>query len=523
MTMSSVVGVKISRPANRLRAFWIPKLVRATVAIIGLAPGCAGLVLISGCASPQPAPAAPVSVSPPPDVHVPAVTRADVVVLLTKANDVQVYVPQSEFEQIVQNSIGHMAYDSTSEIPGVIKSQVDECNNIDDSDPNPDQEITCDNLGKDLAPLMLPGSDFKSNVDLPAAEIAFARACVAPQNNAKPAFGCLDLGSLYEYEGKPELALAVYQNAEKCQGTLAAEAAVREIDPDQQVDWTNRERKECLKKEVAILYDMHRYDDERKVATILCNAASEIGCGYLKSLGADVNMQAVEQRQAGLQAADRATAAADYAADAKASAEANAKFSAEMQALHSLPGGSDPNAIVDTANHQAASMNALGAANDAALQRAAEQRREQAAAQQVQGNSQQPEQSSLSSPSGTGSEYCPNVVGYTDSGIPHSKAYPDFGATCNPVRDETSCIRVVSNVWKAADPELNLVLSNACSTPVRLTVWGPSDDPEGETQNVGPGREFTYWSQRQTWHYEADDGVDCPVDYARPGCSNIVH
>lgn len=245
------------------------------------------------------------------------------------------------------------------------------------------------------------------------------------------------------------------------------------------------------------------YDAERNLATILCNADSEMGCGYLKRLGADVNMQAVEQQQAKLQAANKATAAADYAADAKARAEANAKFSAEMQALHSLPGGSDPNSIVDTANQQATNMNALGAANDAALQRTTEQHREQATAPTSSTSASNP------SPANVVAERCPSA-----------QRYPDYGASCNPVRVENSCVRVVSNVWDAGANLLTLVLGNTCSSPVRITAWGSSNNLNAaETVNVASGHQYTYSGSQQAWHYQADDGVDCQANVQRSGCS----
>lgn len=123
----------------------------------------------------------------------------------------------------------------------------------------------------------------------------------------------------------------------------------------------------------------------------------------------------------------------------------------------------------------------------------------------------QPQASSeqTSSPAVATSETCPNLHGY-----------PDYGVGCNSVREENSCVGVVSNVWNAGALEETLVLSNTCASAIRITAWGsPNSSNPGETLNLGPGQQYTFSNNQQTWHYHADDGVDCPVNNDRPGCS----
>ena len=138
----------------------------------------------------------------------------------------------------------------------------------------------------------------------------------------------------------------------------------------------------------------------------------------------------------------------------------------------------------------------------------------QQAAQQA---AQQQAQPNAVSPSNAVSETCPNMQGYADNGV-----------HCNPVKNMNSCIRVVSNKWATyggtAGGLETLVLSNTCSSTVRLSVWGPTGgtDP-GELENVGPGNQYIWSNNQPTWQYQADDGVDCFVDNLRPGCSNIGH
>lgn len=272
---------------------------------------------------------------------------------------------------------------NTEEIAKIkdIKKSIKECNNNNYQDTFEHQvwetaETVCGNVGYVLE---------RTDVNSTAAEAAYARSCALPTINVKGVFlsGCVSLSELYEERGDLILALAVLQNAPKCQGTLMATADAPAIDPDIIRNFTNSQLHDCLQHESALLQIMHLPEEERLVDSKLCDAADEAGCRSLAALGDQVNMEAVDERQANLNANSASQAEADQAADAQAQAQHDARVNTVIGALSSLPGASNPNGIVDTANHESSQIIAVGAANDAARRQAAAQQHSQANAPQV--------------------------------------------------------------------------------------------------------------------------------------------
>ncbi|MDE2113151.1 MAG: sel1 repeat family protein [Alphaproteobacteria bacterium] len=238
--------------------------------------------------------------------------------------------------------------------------------------------------GRDSVP-NFPDYQGAATPNNPAAETAYARACALPivAGVREIADGCVDLSRYFQRREQLVLALAVIQYAPKCQGKPRAEAQIHPI--DYPIDSANSQLESCLWQEADVLRHMGRPQEEQTVYKTLCDdAALEGACSYLDGNGAQASTKTAEERQTSLQAEAQSRADADSAARAQARAEDNANFQNLMDTLHSLPGGSDPNAIVDTANQQAANMVALGTANDAARRAA-----KQTAAQQEQANAQQ--------------------------------------------------------------------------------------------------------------------------------------
>jgi len=109
---------------------------------------------------------------------------------------------------------------------------------------------------------------------------------------------------------------------------------------------------------------------------------------------------------------------------------------------------------------------------------------------------------------------------------PHEE-YPDMGAHCNPVKSLLQCVQVGSSDWSApADPSLvawlTVHFTNTCSQTIRLVVSsGDPAAPEGNLLNLEPRGAFTFVNQQHSnrYKYSADDGIDCSVNNARPGCT----
>src|SRR5204862_1540055 len=91
----------------------------------------------------------------------------------------------------------------------------------------------------------------------------------------------------------------------------------------------------------------------------------------LRYQGESVDMAAVAQAENERHEAIQENRESNAAAVQQARADAQARRNALFSALRSMPGGSDPNAVLNAGNQQAAAMRSIGDAN-AARQRQAQ-------------------------------------------------------------------------------------------------------------------------------------------------------
>lgn len=173
--------------------------------------------------------------------------------------------------------------------------------------------------------------------------------------------------------------------------------------------------------------------DPKKLLTMAAKACTSLydraSCEFLQQLGVRVDMNAVrahedQQLQAFGEAFDR-----DMAASEEKTRESDERFNAIMGALQSMPGGNDPNAILDTANQQAAAMRAIGDANSARQQQAAQDR---IASQQAIANlqRQQAADAKAAQPAQLTTSMTRSAAASGNSG---AAADPTTGNSCSPV------------------------------------------------------------------------------------------
>lgn len=221
-------------------------------------------------------------------------------------------------------------------------------------------------------------------------ELAYQRACAIPRatgllpfaagtiNSTRFGNFCAELGDFYSHRNDTNRALAVYQSAPNCHPKgfhpdhfelfdTACPLAAEQILKIRIVSLLTRcaSGSDCSAAEINEAKQSDREVDARMHE--LC--ASQFASGVPNICLAHLNQQEKEtagryQEQAYELRHERA-AEEDSARVARERAH-DANIHALVGAIQNLPGGSDPNAIVDTANQQAANMIALGAANDAA-------------------------------------------------------------------------------------------------------------------------------------------------------------
>lgn len=280
------------------------------------------------------------------------------------------------------------------------------------------------------------------------------------------------------------------------------------------------------------------------MARLACKESLDFSsCLYLKNHGVPIDMQVVRDAESQRQQNVHVAWEESHAELAQADREKDAHFNTFMAVLSSMPGANDPNAIINAANQQGAQMVAIGATNDAARDRAAPATRggprsagsSNSAINSLVGNSTpssagpSPTATTISSllnsdtPAGQSSS-----TNTTPETCPNMQAYPDLGAGCNPVRNELSCVKVLSATWNlptaTSDGMLRVTFQNACSSTIRITAWGPAGGSNnGETTNVASGGQYVFANDREHYEYRADDGVDCFGNNARPGCASIGH
>jgi len=131
----------------------------------------------------------------------------------------------------------------------------------------------------------------------------------------------------------------------------------------------------CLQWAADLLRLLNDSAREREVRSQVCARFNSVpDCARYKALGGDVDVNAVVGA-ANLRKQQAEAREQQYREDrAERHSESEARFNAVMGTLQSMPGGSDPNAIVNAGNQQAAATRAVGDANAAQQQAAAQQR-----------------------------------------------------------------------------------------------------------------------------------------------------
>jgi TPR repeat protein len=275
--------------------------------------------------------------------------------------------------------------------------------------------------------------------------------------------------------------------------------------------------------------------EPHRLARMMWNSCTTIhdreSCEFLQSNGATVDMAAVGQMENARSEGIEEFRAQRKAENEQAQADAEARRNAIFSTLASM-GGSNPTAVLDAGNRQAAALRAIGDANaghrqNVVLQATSGGAQTIAASNSASYNTNSPSSSvpgnntTNLSPGATSSaakqETCPNTM------------YPDMGASCNPVRSMMQCVQVASSSWigNASNQYfglLTVVFTNTCTQTIRLTTEGgdPSTNSGGELSNVGAGQQYTFSDSQHNnlYFYVADDGTDCSVNNSRPGCNS---
>jgi len=229
-------------------------------------------------------------------------------------------------------------------------------------------------------------------------------------------------------------------------------------------------------------------------------------CKYLKRHGARIDVAAVQNAQDKRNDDSLARFEKDREERAAQSREKDERFNAVMGGLQSLPGASDPNAIVNAGNQQAAAIRAIGDSN-AAQEQAAAQRRvaaEQAAklagqqpvaAQHAGQSANQNSSSNVASPSA-------GSAGGNNSQASIQYA-PSLSAAC------------ISQFW---DPKFYNWLSfeNTCGQAIHLSfIATNTNDTFGmSSTDIAPGQASnTGWSQSEVDRKGGFTLFVCPAGY----------
>lgn len=346
-------------------------------------------------------------------------------------------------------------------------------------------------------------------------EILF-RSCgvyALSQTDSDEGISCGYLGRLFFQIGNASAARAVWEHAPGCHvqdtgghpvnGCIDAILGLSSEDgtSDNHQDWTDN-----------INY-MGAYASDpqelHKLASDACAIEHDFNaCKFVKSQGANINLNSVAgYNQQRIRRNESAEDAAARAAQIDRE-EHREQVNAVIGALSNLPGANDPNAIVDTANQEAAQMIAVGAANDAARAQATEERnaQEQAAEQQ--------REAQVSSVATSGSDLQNSNAGSSDT------------STYTYTHPATDCLSY------AADPDTQgILVTNNCKDQVILTWARPAgthvgldhaiqggDDivPAGGTDSVPPHpvRVFAcYWPGTPTKPGQENSSNDWELEY----------
>lgn len=217
-------------------------------------------------------------------------------------------------------------------------------------------------------------------------------------------------------------------------------------------------------------------------------------CTFLQQLGAHVDMAAVDEAENKESQGLEENRAAKTVRLEQAQAAAEARRNAIFGALQSMPGASDPNAIVSAGNQQAAQVRAIGDANASAQQQATQARiaTQQQMAQQGAATLQAQQQANQANYSSGGNASGGNGASYGGGGA-GTVGGSEAGYTTPP---EQGCI---SQFW---DPKYYNWLSfqNNCGQAINLT-WiakSPSDTFGTSSANLASGQSTNSgWSQSE--------------------------
>jgi hypothetical protein len=318
----------------------------------------------------------------------------------------------------------------------------------------------------------------------PRTELAYQRACALPYNQDYYINFCAKLGKFYEKRGDLRMALAVFTQAPKC----AHETGFRA-----------QSGPPCMM-EAAVVYS--RTGDEASATRVYGELCSRYAtdCEIYNERGGHADLAAAqEQWQASVQAEkdQRRQEAADRAERAQ---ESDARFNAVLGALQAMPGGNDPNAILNAGAQQAAALRAVG---DAAAARQAAVTQQRVASQPI----------ALQPTTYVSNDQPTNSVSPT----PQPAANPSGSAAGTYVTPlASSCVR---KYW---DPQAYNWLSfeNDCGQSVSLTFifhhnvgWamtGGMDLAPGAHQNTG--RSSSDINQAQGFDIYVCPGGYVPVD-----------
>jgi hypothetical protein len=317
----------------------------------------------------------------------------------------------------------------------------------------------------------------------PRVELAYQRACALPYNEAYYTNFCAKLGDFYEKRGDLRMALAVFTMAPKC----VQETHVRaRLGPP------------CLEQAAAMYSRTGDENNATRVYGELCSKYAD-ECEEFNNRGGHANLAAARaQWEANVQdeADQRKQDQEDRAERAQAS---DARFNAALGALQGLPGGNDPNAILNAGAQQAAAMRAVG---DAHAER-------QAVVTQQRVSAQAPPPTYVSNKLSTAAN--------SESPAPLPTTNPSDSATVSYLTPlNTSCVR---QYW---DPQVYNWLSfeNDCGQPIYLTFifhqtvgWAMSGGMNlAPSAHQNTGRSSNDINQAQGFDMYVCPGGSNPVD-----------
>jgi hypothetical protein len=192
----------------------------------------------------------------------------------------------------------------------------------------------------------------------PRVELAYQRACALPYNEAYYINFCAKLGEFYEKRGDLRMALAVFTLAPKCV---------------QETHVNARLGPQCLE-QAAVMYS--RTGDENNAKRVygeLCSKYAD-NCEEFNSRGGHADLAAARAEWEANVQADADQKKQDREDRAERARASDAHFNAVLGALQGMPGGNDPNAILNAGAQQAAALRAIGDANAARQQQNTEVR-----------------------------------------------------------------------------------------------------------------------------------------------------